>query len=771
MRVAFLILVFPSLALATPPPVQLSFDASNNLTVIALSPMTIYGDSSTLNIFAPDGVSLIGAPAGWSGTATTAAGPNPASLSVSGGSQLVVADTISTVGAQSYSVPILVDTPVVFAASSVALSASISGAAVTLTGGLTIDGDLTVDTDSLTASAIDAAAAPTSTAKLTVTKFATLNGEVGKNHPLDSLVFYEPLTVATDFIAATTFETVDVTNLNTDCTIQGGTLNIYNSINGAYALTLDGNVNLSPNVGNFTKLTSLHITGPVTVSGSFIETTGPQTYDGAVTLNATPIFIATSASFNSSIYVAYDFTVEGDASLTSAGATTPVASIGVSGATSFLGGSLTTTGTQTYSGDAALNGDTTIVASGTTLGGKLDGAFAAQFSGAVDFLGDAKINTSALTLGGETNLHGHHLVANIAGPVVVSGSLSQVASLAVDSSSANGAQTWSFSDVAPVTYLRSGTGLITFASGTFNLHADNVMDSGATLVVAAPATLALNGHDASIASLSGPGTVDLSGGVLTLGSDSDMQTDTVLVGSGALTKSGTGRLVLTGASTFSGGTEISGGIVSVENTSGSATGSGAVTLDAGTTLSGTGSIAGAVTLISATLAPGTTSSFYGHLRTGALTADSQSTFAFEIAGATEDLADAVIANGPISIDGTLALTFLNDFAPAVGTNYTLLLEAALLPVTGQWVGDSNDSVLQVGGTYLQVNYTNGATVQVVDAPVFVPPPAPTFPPVLAKPVTTKPAAKGCHGTASPDLAPLLVVLFIWERRRKRLAML
>ncbi len=76
-----------------------------------------------------------------------------------------------------------------------------------------------------------------------------------------------------------------------------------------------------------------------------------------------------------------------------------------------------------------------------------------------------------------------------------------------------------------------------------------------------------------------------------------------------LVKIGAGRATLTGANTYHGGTTVSAGTLMVNNISGSATGSGVVTLSPGATLAGTGTIGGDVMLLGAvgnpsSIAPG-----------------------------------------------------------------------------------------------------------------------------------------------------------------------
>jgi autotransporter-associated beta strand protein len=76
-------------------------------------------------------------------------------------------------------------------------------------------------------------------------------------------------------------------------------------------------------------------------------------------------------------------------------------------------------------------------------------------------------------------------------------------------------------------------------------------------------------------------------------------------GNNTITKVGTGNWTLSGANTYTGGTFVNDGILTVNNTSGSGTGSGNVTVTTGATLAGTGTISGATTIESgATVSPG-----------------------------------------------------------------------------------------------------------------------------------------------------------------------
>ena len=84
----------------------------------------------------------------------------------------------------------------------------------------------------------------------------------------------------------------------------------------------------------------------------------------------------------------------------------------------------------------------------------------------------------------------------------------------------------------------------------------------------------------------------------------------VISGSRGIAKTGTGKLLLSGTNTFTGATNISAGTLLANNTSGSATGSGAVNVGVNGSLGGTGSIgptgSGNIT-VNGMIAPGTDS--------------------------------------------------------------------------------------------------------------------------------------------------------------------
>jgi autotransporter-associated beta strand protein len=127
----------------------------------------------------------------------------------------------------------------------------------------------------------------------------------------------------------------------------------------------------------------------------------------------------------------------------------------------------------------------------------------------------------------------------------------------------------------------------------------------------------------------------------------------VLTSTGNIIKAGAGTLILNGANTYSGGTDVREGTLAVFNTSGSATGTGALTVSNGSTLTGTGIVGGPAT-ISGSLKPGSSP---GDLTfNDTLTLNSTAAVTMEITGIGAGQYDRILGNGAntFNLGGNLA---------------------------------------------------------------------------------------------------------------------
>jgi len=135
-----------------------------------------------------------------------------------------------------------------------------------------------------------------------------------------------------------------------------------------------------------------------------------------------------------------------------------------------------------------------------------------------------------------------------------------------------------------------------------------------------------------------------------------------------LVKNGDGKVVLTGNNTYGGGTHVLRGTLEVNNTTGSATSAGAVTVEPDGTLAGTGSVAGAVTL-NGTVAPGASP---GTITTGDETWNGAGRYAFEINDATGTAGanpgwDKIAINGSLNIAANSGNPFILDVTSLSGS--------------------------------------------------------------------------------------------------------
>jgi len=178
------------------------------------------------------------------------------------------------------------------------------------------------------------------------------------------------------------------------------------------------------------------------------------------------------------------------------------------------------------------------------------------------------------------------------------------------------------------------------------------------------------GNGGSNGSLAGTTSISLGNTSSTLAinqSDSVIQgTDfaSSITGNGKVEQIGAGSTTLNAANTYSGGTFVTAGTLIVNNTTGSATGSGAVNVSTGAALGGAGIISGAVT-ISGALKPGNS---IGTITVGNdVTWNAGNSWQFELGIASVDLAAANIGGTRDLLDITGGS---NDFLKGTGSSWT-----------------------------------------------------------------------------------------------------
>ncbi|MDB6156098.1 MAG: hypothetical protein JWL90_4551 [Chthoniobacteraceae bacterium] len=198
--------------------------------------------------------------------------------------------------------------------------------------------------------------------------------------------------------------------------------------------------------------------------------------------------------------------------------------------------------------------------------------------------------------------------------------------------------------------------------GSLKSVSADALSPNSRIILSPGTSLTLNGFNQQAGSLEGAGTVDLGIGTLTTGTDDGTTLYGGLIsGSGGLIKIGAGRFMLTGANSYSGETVVAGGILAIENASGSATGSGPLSVNAGGILEGTGIVTGSLAInTGGVLSPG---DGVGKLITGSATYGAGGLYRWEMQDASARGGAGVDCHrvqGSIAITATAADPFVID---------------------------------------------------------------------------------------------------------------
>jgi len=264
----------------------------------------------------------------------------------------------------------------------------------------------------------------------------------------------------------------------------------------------------------------------------------------------------------------------------------------------------------------------------------------------------------------------------------------------------------------------SGTG---GGAGGLIIFLNNSFGDFARIQLFGNGTLQLRYRDTStltIGSLEGDGLVSMGTGSFAIGSN-NLNTefagtifDSPTGGGGALIKIGRGTLSLKRASTYTGSTIIREGTLAVRNQQGSATGTGLVSVKAGT-LAGGGTLGGNVIVGTqsagpAILSPGTNAANPQTLTIqGSLTLEASSTYSCDLKSDSTQADNVVAAGVSIVGDSQISLADSGTASLPPGTSFTIIRNTAATPISGTFSNLPDGEPITVGSNTFQANYEGG----------------------------------------------------------------
>lgn len=287
----------------------------------------------------------------------------------------------------------------------------------------------------------------------------------------------------------------------------------------------------------------------------------------------------------------------------------------------------------------------------------------------LSFTGGGNKEISAdITLDSDLAITSNNKNATISGFVSGTGSITQSGTGVVYLSKANtftGGYILNGGEVLSGGNSSLGTGTLTLNAGTLsvgaNLTFSNAINLGGNVIISG------NGVADRTTNFNGPVTMTANSHVTTANGMAELKFSKNIDGSANLTMSGTGAVVLSNATgnTYIGNTIINAGTLLVNNTSGSGTGDGDVSVASGAVLGGSGMISGAVT-ITGSLRPGNS---IGVLAVNNdVTWNAGDAWVFELGTAAASLASA--SSGGSTQDKLLLTGAGNDFIKGSGTDWT-----------------------------------------------------------------------------------------------------
>ncbi len=390
----------------------------------------------------------------------------------------------------------------------------------------------------------------------------------------------------------------------------GGNITLGGTVNGAFALTVNtsGITAFNGSVGSTTPLASLTTDAPgsTAINGGFIASTGAQLYGDAVTLGAATTLSSggNNITLGSTVNGAQTLAVNTTGTTTFAGAvgnTTALTSLTTNfgGTTAINGGSVTTTGAQTYLDSVTLGAATTLTGVGTTFQGTVNGpgALTVNDSGTVNFDfavgGSTALASLTTNAGGSTAINGGFVAttgAQLYGDAVTLGAattLSSGGNSITLGSIVNGAQSLAVNTSGATTFsgavgaVTALTSLTTNAGGTTAINGGAIVTTGAqtyndNVTLGAATTVSSTGagsvtfggtvNGAQALSVTTSGATTFSGAVGNTTALASLTTNPF----GSTTFNG-GSVTTSGAQTYSDSVFVNGTSTNIASTSGSIT--------------------------------------------------------------------------------------------------------------------------------------------------------------------------------------------------------
>ena len=185
-----------------------------------------------------------------------------------------------------------------------------------------------------------------------------------------------------------------------------------------------------------------------------------------------------------------------------------------------------------------------------------------------------------------------------------------------------------------------------------------------------------------------------------------------------LIKAGDGTLELTATNTYTGDTTVSDGTLRASNTSGSATGTGEVTVLSGATLDGTGTIGGATTVDAGATLTGGTNGTTGTLKFSNGLDASGSTWLVDLVETTSGDSDLIAVTGNLNISGAIFTPGTFSGSHTSGNSYNIASYSGTLTGTfllgaTPWL-DGEQKTL--GSGLYEINYNNGGFITLTAVP-------------------------------------------------------